>query len=193
MFINEDSYEIEIKVIEKFTKDSVKNGGYDFVYNPLDCNFCDDFMKYYDISIKSEKNIIRIALFGDYHIYDDNCAVFENEMLTVLVNDNIARIDIINGKLIYFKEFDIFGIAEEIYKTPFGYVIKGEIDIIGLDENFDEAWKFGSRDIFECADNKEPFVLCDDRIKLYNFLDDYFELDLNGNLMKEVISEKTLK
>ena len=102
-------------------------------------------------------------------------------------------IDIINGKLIYFKEFDIFGIAEEIHKTPFGYVIKGEIDIIGLDENFGEAWKFGSRDIFECADNKEPFVLCDDRIKLYNFLDDYFELDLKGNLMKEVISEKTLK
>ena len=36
MLLKNDSFEIEIKVVKKFTKESVDNGGYDFIYNPVD-------------------------------------------------------------------------------------------------------------------------------------------------------------
>ena len=48
-------------------------------------------------------------------------------------------------------------------------------------KDFHTKWKFSGRDIFVSASGKKSFELCEDRIKLYDFNDDYYEIDLNGN------------
>ena len=188
MLLKNDSFEIEIKVAEKFTKESVDKGGYDFIYNPVDFDFAGDFMKYYDISVKSADGILKIALIGDYYIYEEDCAVFENGILTLLLEDEIARIDVKTGKFLSFIKLDIYGLGEKIYKIPGRYIIKGELQIVFLNENFEKTGDFSARDIFHCTDGKNPFVICEDRIKVFDFLDDYFEIDFDGKLIKEEIN-----
>ena len=49
-----------------------------------------------------------------------------------------------------------------------------------LDNNLSEIWKFIGKDIFASICNKKVFEICNDRIKLYDFEDNYYELDFNG-------------
>ena len=58
-----------------------------------------------------------------------------------------------------------------------------------LDFDFKVKWKFSARDIFVTLDNTKAFELCNDRIKLFDFEKNYYEIDFNGKL----ICEKTAR
>lgn len=92
--------------------------------------------------------VISIALIGDFYSYDKDCAVLEDKILTILQNDTVVQLDINDGAMINFKEFDCFGCNYGIYRVQNGYIIYGEIEIIMLDLNFDKKWSFSGKDIF---------------------------------------------
>lgn len=41
------------------------------------------------------------------------------------------------------------------------------------------------KDIFASVSGKEPFELCEDRIKLYDFEDNYYEIDFWGIILTD--------
>ena len=59
-------------------------------------------------------------------------------------------------------------------------IIHGEMEITMLDNEFNKMWSFMGKDIFASVSGKEPFEICKDRIKLYDFEDNYYEIDFCG-------------
>lgn len=184
MILNNEVYEIEIVVDETYTINSTDNKHYDYVYNPnvLDDN---DFINVFSIKIKSNEKVINIALIGGAYSNIDNCAILHNDVLIVLQNDMISKIDITTGKLISSKIIETFGSNFSIHHIKTGYIIHGEIEIIKLTFDFEIEWTFSARDIFATLDGTTAFELCDNCIKLYDFENNYYEIDLNGNLIRE--------
>ena len=58
-----------------------------------------------------------------------------------------------------------------------------------LDFDFNVKWSFSGGDIFVSITNKKEFELTEDRIKLYDFNDRYYEIDFNGKLLRESVEK----
>ena len=50
-----------------------------------------------------------------------------------------------------------------------------------------QIWRFSGKDIFAPARDKTTFTIENDSIKLYDFEDNFYELDFNGKLITEII------
>ena len=180
MILQNEICNIRISIDETFTVESTDNKPYDLVLNPYQIKRS-DFYKVFAIEIDLYDKVMRIALIGDYYSYDDDCAVLDGEILTVLQNDTISQINIKDGALMFTKKFDCFGCNYGIYKVKKGYLIYGEIEILMLDFDFNLMWKFSGKDIFVSVTGKKAFELCEDSIKLYDFEDNFYEIDYDGN------------
>lgn len=64
-------------------------------------------------------------------------------------------------------------------------VIHAALDILMLNPDFEILRDFSGRDIFVSVTGKTAFTLTDTAIQLFDFNDNYYELDLNGKLLSE--------
>ena len=184
IFQNDKNY-VEITLDETYTIDSTDNKRYDYVLNPSNIRR-GDMYKVLHLSVKGDQNA-EIALIGDYYTYPEDCAILEDDILTVLQNDYITQIDLKSVQIIAGYELDVFGTTFSIYRMSDGYLIYGEIEIIKLDNEFNVVWKFSGRDIFVSVTEKNAFELTDHSIKLYDFEDNFYEIDFDGKLINETI------
>ena len=182
-----DKYFVEITLDETYTIDSADNKRYDYVLNPSNKRR-GDMYKVLHISIKGVQNV-DIALIGDYYTYPEDCAILEGDTLTVLQNDYITQIDLMSVQIIAGYELDVFGTTFSIYRMSDGYLIYGEIEIIKLDNEFNVAWKFSGRDIFVSILGNNAFEIAEQSIKLYDFEDNFYEIDFDGKLIYEELKE----
>lgn len=181
---NEVCY-VKISVDEMYTVDSTDNKPYDLILNP-DSYKHNDIYKVFSIEITNSSGKIRLALVGDFYSYDTDCAVLEDEVLTVLQNNSIVQIDMNNGLILRSKKFECFGCNYGIFKVKNGYIIYGEIEILMLDFEFDKKWAFLGKDIFVSLSGKKSFELCENSIKLYDIENNYYEIDYMGNLINQL-------
>lgn len=182
MILENNNCSIDIKIDETFTIDSADNRHYDIIHNP--CHYKhSDLAKTLAIHVDLFSKEYSIALVGSFYTYDSDCAVLENDTLTVLQNDTITIINIIDGSIIKHITFDCFGCNYGIYKVKKGYIIYGEIEITMLDFDFVKKWAFSGKDIFVSLSSKKPFELREDSICLYDFEDNYYEIDFDGKIV----------
>ena len=71
--------------------------------------------------------------------------------------------------------------------TPVGYLVYGESVIATYDSELNQIWNFSGKDIFATISDKTAFTIENDSIKLYDFEDNFYELDYNGNVIREVL------
>lgn len=180
-----DRYCVKITIDETYTIDSADNKRYDYVLNPSSKRRRDMY-KVLHLLVKGVQSA-DIALIGDYYTYPEDCAILEDSILTVLQNDYITQIDLKTVQIIACYELDVFGTTFSIYRMADGYLIYGEIEIIKFDNNFNPVWKFSGRDIFVSISDKNAFELTEQSIKLYDFDDNFYELDFDGNIICEVL------
>jgi hypothetical protein len=183
--LQNEKYTVNITEVQSFTLDSTDNEAFDFVMNPRNLSR-HDWYKTLCISVTEAKSM-RIALIVDPLTSGQGCAILEGDILTVLQNDRITQIDLGTVQMIANHELDIFGTTFSIHRLLDGYLIYGEIEIIRLDDAFQAVWKFSGKDIFVSVTGKQPFELTDETIKLYDFEDNFYELDYNGNVIREVL------
>ncbi|MEG1557632.1 MAG: hypothetical protein RR235_01430 [Oscillospiraceae bacterium] len=169
---------IDIAIDEGYIINSTDNKPYDVVLMPDTKS--DDFYKTLAINVFSSKSKISIALIGDYYSYDQDCACLSMNILTVLQNHAIIQIDTTSGNLLSFKEIECYGCNFSIHEIANGYIIYGEEEITMLDCKFNKKWSFSGKDIFVSISGKTPFEICGNTICLFDFLDNYYELDFNG-------------
>ena len=174
---------IEIKIDETYTVNSTDNHYYDVILNP--CNYKQsNRSKTFSIHIDLFEKKFDIALIGPIYIYDDNCAVLNDEILTVLQDHIITQISVTDGTIIRHIELDSFGCNFAIYKVENNYILHGEIEITMLDADFIKKWSFSGRDIFASISGKQPFEIREKVICLYDCEDNYYEIDFNGRLIR---------
>ena len=172
-----DKYTVNIKTDDTpYTVGSADNViKYDVVINPSDV-VDKGFYKTFCVAVQTSDKEYRIALVGSYYSFDGHCAVLDNDVLTVLQNDYILQIDLTDGSLINsIKIGDL--IYYEIYRVPNKYIVYGELEILGLNDCFEQEWSFGVRDIIT------QFEIDGERIRLRDFEKGYYEIDLQGRLI----------
>ena len=183
MVIKNDYVKITIKQDSTYTIGSVDNKPYDIIMNPFRYTR-NDYTKTMEIVIQNEiLEETRIALIGSLYGHESNCAVLKDRELVVLIDKDIFIINIDEYKLVKYKKIDCFGNNFAIYLVNNGYIIHGEIEVLKLDYEFDKIWKFTGADIFVTQDNKLPFLIDGDRIKIYDWNGTYYEIDLDGKLI----------
>ena len=99
----------------------------------------------------------------------------------MLKNYDIYIIDLESMNLIEEYQVEDMACNFGIYRIDDGYIIHGEMEIKKLDFNFNKVWGFYGRDIFVSVNNKKAFEISNNKIKLYDFEDNYYELDFDGN------------
>lgn len=188
MELKNNKFRILIVEDEKININSSIVKDYDYVHNPN--NYTDkDFIKTFSIEIWSKNGHTKIALVGDLHSSVDGCAIMEDTLIHILQNDTLSTIDLLTTKVLHSTNIDTFGCNFSIYPIETGYIIYGEIEIIKLTFDFTVEWRFSARDIFVSIYGRNAFELCSDRIKLYDFQDNYYEIDLNGKLICDIAAE----
>jgi hypothetical protein len=182
MILKGSSVSITFDIDNNFTLDSTDNRPYDVILNP--CNYKrGDFYHALFIVITSSESEISIALIGDCYSSDSDCAVLEKDILTVLQNQTITQINIADGSIVNHIELNGIGCNFGIYKVEKGYVIYGEEEITMLNFNFEKMWSFTGKDIFVSASGKIPFEIKENIIHLYDFENNYYEIDFDGNVV----------
>ena len=173
---------VKILVDTTYDVQSSDNRYYDLEWNPENYGRS-DFYKVFSIHIDLFDNEINIALIGNYHCYDIDCAVLDGKVLTIMQYHTISQICVDDGTLMLHKAFECFGCTFGLYRVVNGYIVYGEIEIIMLDLDFNKVWEFTGRDIFVSQTRENAFVLGENSIELYDWEDNYYELDFNGNLI----------
>lgn len=181
--IENDYIKITIKQDKTYTIGSTDNKPYDIIMNPFKYTR-NDYTKAMEIVIQNEiLEEIRMVLIGRLYGHESNCAVLKDRELVVLIDKDIFIINIDEYKLVKYKKIDCVGDNFAIYLVNNGYIIHGEIEVFKLDYELDKIWGFSGADIFVTQDNKLPFFIDGDRIKIYDWNGTYYEIDLNGKLI----------
>ena len=171
---------VEVTLDDNFDLKSSDHREYDFVLN-VDGYTAQDFYRVLSLSVNLFHDKYKIALVGSGQSYPDDCAVLDDEVLTVIQDNRVVRLDLHNRTVIEAYDTDLYGCAFGLYSTPDGYFIHGELEVARYDKDFNKKWGFSGRDIFVSSNNKQAFQLLEDRVCLYDFEDNYYELDYNGN------------
>lgn len=182
MYLENDKYIINIAVDTTYTVDSADNKPYDLVFNPANMKH-NDYSKTFCIEVVIHEQTKTMALIGGLYCYDSDCAILEEDILTVLQNNMITQIDLSTDSLVQHKVLDTMGCNFGIYQKYNYYIIYGEIEIIRLNEQFKKVWSFSGEDIFVSHNGECPFSLADNIIMLNDWNGTYYEIDLNGNLI----------
>lgn len=186
--LQNEKFFVEISVDETYKIGSADNYKYDIVMNPAEIADDDDADMYnaLHITVKGHSNA-EFALVGSRYASPEDCAVLEDNILTVMQNDYITRIDLETMSIVACHEIENpFGIYYTIYRISDGYLIYGEQEIVKLDEDFRVVWNFSGHDIFVSVTGKNAFEITQNSIKLYDFEDNYYELDFDGNMICEL-------
>ena len=98
MILQNEICHIEINIDETYTVDSVDNRHYDVTLNPEHYRH-NDLSKTLSIHIGLYAREFQVALIGPYHSYDLDCAVLQDDILTVLQDNMITQIKITDAGL----------------------------------------------------------------------------------------------
>ena len=102
------------------------------------------------------------------------------------MDDTVCEFDIQTGKVVKQKLLDLDGTLFSVHRYQQDFIMYCEMDIIRMTRNLDVVWDFGARDIFVRYQGEEPaFEMMQDRIRLYDFSDNYYEIDYDGKVIKD--------
>lgn len=82
------------------------------------------------------------------------------------------------------RETDI-GPVLEVYPYRDDFILHGELLICRVSRNLELLWEFGGRDIFVKQAGDPAFEMKKDRICLYDWENNYYEIAYDGTLMAD--------
>ncbi len=183
MYLFNDKWEVYISGVN-YNPDSVDNTVRADTYVKI----CDDYSKTIllnitDISHTIEKNIVlKVSFFTPQNDF----AFIEGDSLFLFLNDTVCELHIPTGKMINKKRMDRPGTLFSVYRYHQDFIMYCEMDIIRITRSLEVVWDFGARDIFVRYHGEEPaFEMLPDRIRLYDFSDNYYEIDYDGKVIRD--------
>lgn len=128
----------------------------------------------------------RFALTDHLLSGEEECAVLEDDILTVILFDTIVQIDLNKRILINRVECENMGGLERIFRCENRYIIKGECNIFGYDNSLKQKWMFDGRDIFARATGEECFWVDNGLIHCRDWAGWHYVLDMDGNMIGDI-------
>ena len=84
-------------------------------------------------------------------------------------------------------EIEMLGTLIAVYPYKNDYILYGELEIYRVSESMEILWDFSGRDIFvKCYGDQPTFQMKEDRICLYDFEDNYYEISYDGKIIADI-------
>ena len=132
---------------------------------------------YFEVLIENKmKNFILIGLKIDGI---EKRIVIENNILIILMNNEITKIDLYNLNILKYIKFNDSDNTFELHKLNDKYLIYGEQYIRMLNENLFLEWEFISDDIIV------SFEIENETIKIIDYNNTCYELNIRGEIVNE--------
>lgn len=175
-------YKIKFDSAPNYKRDSTNNLNYDEVIIIEDD---EDFCRTTVVEICDGTQTKRIAMVVPYYTPDDFAVKADNKIFLCL-NDILCYFNPEKCELVDEKSFNprapIFG----AYAYENDFILYGELDIYRINRKFEILWYFSARDIFvRCGSDEPAFFMKEDRICLYDFEGNYYEIDYDGKILFE--------
>jgi hypothetical protein len=141
------------------------------------------------VLITNDRGSFSYLLIGSCYSSTDNCAVLDNDKLLVLMDETLMVFEAKEGQYLLKKEYDQWCSYFELHMFDDAYLIYGEGEIVKLDREYNAQWRFSGSDIFVLPTGNEAFSIHGNTVQVYDFLGNFYEIDKNGMLIYEQISE----
>ena len=179
-------YTITVQSEPRYTPGSADNLPYDKVI-VLEKDI--EAAKCLSLQIEKDGEVTSVIFIAPYcaSVYD--IIIPREDGLILTLGSEICLFDI--EKLEVIKSVDLHksGWVGECVPYQDDFIVHGELYIFRISKDLEIVWEFGARDIWVRYQGEEPaFEIKEDRICLYDFMDNYYELDFDGKLIKEELS-----
>ena len=141
------------------------------------------------VLITNNHGSFSFLLIGSCYSSTDNCAVLDNDKLLVLMDESLMVFDVKEGQYLLKKKYDQWCSYFELHMFDDAYLVYGEGEIVKLDRDYNIQWRFSGRDIFILPTGNEAFSIHGNTVQVYDFLGNFYEIDNNGKLIYERVSE----
>lgn len=174
---------LKIRVQEEpdYDINSADNKPYDKVIQMADA----DFAKSFSLTIQDGMELTTIMLIAPYYTPAYTIIADHPDGLLLMLNTIICIFDPIKCEIIRRLDIDPIGTMFEVHRYKEDYILYGEFEIYRVTSELEILWTFSARDIWvRCGSDEPAFVMKEDRICLYDFEDNYYEIDYEGKLLK---------
>ncbi len=178
-----DRYTVDFQIDHTYTLGSVDNRKYDIVLNPEQLRRPNDCIC---LSITVYGDMPRMALLiTNNYAGGTPSAVLEDDMIVILCDCYLYKLRLDALEIILRREIELYGCSFELCKAEKGWIIYGEMEIIGLDSDFNKIWSFSGHDIFVSCNNECCFEMTKHEILLCDWQGSHYALNYDGSLLRE--------
>lgn len=184
MILENENYEIKIDKAVPYSVNSTDNKHYDLVIEVSKAAIINQTARSYEMNIEyyktgEEKRVVFLVSYcADFR---DNSALLLDHQLMLLFDHHIVNIDL---SVFHYSIEEIdkpFGTYYDIYLCDQGYLLYGELELMMVNHQLKELWRYCTQDILTDKENR-PLVIEAARIKFFDWDGNYHELDMNGKL-----------
>lgn len=128
-----------------------------------------------------------VAFLVPLYMPVEHFAVPSDNKIFMMFNDILCVFNPETCKIEQEKELETMGTMFLAFAYEKDFILYGEVEIYRVDKNLNVLWEFSGKDVFVKKSGGEPaFQMKDDRICLYDFSDNYYEIDYEGNILMEI-------
>lgn len=154
------NYKVEISFTNLYRLRGEDSTLYDEVFDPDNIEACvpPPVCDVLSITITSQQQTRRIALVAGVYKLFGHIAVLQNNVLTILTENTAVQFDLQTGQILhsrYLNAYDCFN----IYSTKYGLIIHSENDILMLDHELNELWRFHNGNTFLNSEHNDEFTI----------------------------------
>lgn len=139
------------------------------------------------LTLENDNCVKKIAFVISYYAKIDNCILVSKEYLFLMFDNLLCLFDPRTMTIIRQIEIpSITGTMFASYPYKDDFILYGEVEIYRVTQDLTIRWSFSGKDIFVRYHNNEhepAFKMKEDRICLYDFQDNYYEINYDGILI----------
>lgn len=134
-----------------------------------------------------------ILMLSPYYTPVESFVAPHQDGLFLMLNDTLCVFDLQKLEIIRKNMIHPLGTMIAVYSYGGDYILHGEIEIYRLSSDLKIEWEFSGRDIFIRQQvNESAFEMKENKICLYDFYDNYYEIDYDGKMIVDKPSGKMI-
>lgn len=177
---NYKDYEIFVGEAPSYSYNSADNKPYEKII------FIDDseFKKCIEIEVNLSGEIHNVLIIASYLTPTRSFVELHHDGLFLMLHDTLCIFDPKNLEIRRKIKIRPMGTMFEVYPYGEDYILYGECEIYRISSDLTIKWEFSGRDIFVRHQGNEPaFEMGEDKICLYDFEDNYYEISYDGRVL----------
>lgn len=175
-----NEYNICIREAPPYSFDSTDNKCYDSIIVIEEKKF----NKSIEIEVEQYGEIRTVLMVVPYYTPIDSFVAPHRDGLFMMLNDVLCVFSPDNASVTKQVRINPMGTMFEVHRLENDYILYGEMEIYRISQELIVKWFFSGKDIFVRYQGNEPaFLMKQDRICLYDFEDNYYEINFEGTLI----------